>query len=228
MRYELIFYDEIGEGGIETKNVRASLNYLKKIEDIDTLLVRFISGGGNVLEANGIVAAFNDYKRATGNKIEVVYDLYGASAAVNIGVAIADRVYMQKDALLLIHHHGVVTWVNSRNAEELAKITEESTKPTIELFVAKTGKTEDEVVARMDEERWMTASEALDFGIIDGIYEGDPIKEEQLNIYALKVKGSQSQSNITTGMAAISKHSTELLSTKVAQIKANSLLAKLK
>ena len=228
MRYELIFYDEIGEGGIETKNVRASLNYLKKIEDIDTVVVRFISGGGNVLEANGITAAFNDYKRATGNKVEVVYDLYGASAAVNIGVAIGDVVYMQKDALLLIHHHGVVAWVNSRNAEELAKITEESTKPTIELFVAKTGKTEDEVIAKMDEERWMTASEALNFGIIDGIYEGDPIKEEQLNIYALKVKDSQSQSNITTGIAAISKQTTELLNTKVAQTKATSLLAKLK
>lgn len=228
MRYELILYDEIGEGGIETKNVRASLNYIKNIEDIDTLVVRFISSGGNVLEANGIVAAFNDYKRSTGNKVEVVYDLYGASAAVNIGIAIGDEVYMQKDALLLIHHHGVVTWVNSRNAEELAKITEESTKPTIELFVAKTGKTEDEVIAKMDEERWMTASEALEFGIIDGIYEGDPVKEEQLNIYALKVKDNQSQVDVTTGIAAISKQSTELLQAKVVQTKAKNLLAKLK
>lgn len=227
MRYELIFYDEIGEGGIETKNVRASLNYLKNIEDIDTVVVRFISSGGNVLEANGIVAAFNDYKRSTGNKVEVVYDLYGASAAVNIGVAIGDEVYMQKDALLLIHHHGIVTWVNSRNAEELAKITEESTKPTIELFVAKTGKTEGEVIAKMDEERWMTASEALEFGIIDGIYEGDPV-DGRLEMCTQKFNDALNQELVAAGLVTISKQSSELLSAKLVQIKAKNLLAKLK
>ena len=214
-------YDEIGGYGITTKSTRATLNYLKKNEsNIDRLLVRIISAGGSVFEAKGIISAFNDFKKATGATVDVVYDLYGASAATLIAQEIADTVYIQPDAQILIHHLGANLYINKDNADESSEYIKNESKPFIEMYAKRMGVSYETADALMSENRWLKAEEAIELGLVDAIYEGDQPELNKVVVYATKVKESKGQTD------ELVAQSIDLLDKKVIELKAETVLSK--
>ena len=219
--HELLMYDQIGGYGITTKSTRATLNYLKANESsIDKLLIRIISEGGSVFEAKGIISAFKDFKQSTGAKIEVVYDLYGASAATLIAQEIADTVYIQPDAQILIHHLGANLYINKDNIDESSEFIKNESKPFIEMYAKRMGVSYEKADALMSENRWLKADEAIELGLVDAIYEGDQPNLEKITLYASKVKESKGQDELLVAQ------SIELLDKKVIELKAESVLTK--
>lgn len=167
----LQLYGDIGgEDGITTEKVRASLNYLKQY-DFDELVIRLMTYGGSVQEANGIIDALEEFKVDKGVTLTAINDCYVASAGANI-FSIADKSLMTPRSQLLIHRAWTIAMVNSKGALELSKTLEKATEPSIDIYVKKSGKTREEVESKMDEESWMNVNEAIDFGLVDGIYTG--------------------------------------------------------
>ena len=139
------------------------------------LTVRINSGGGDVFAAQAIHNALAKYE---GN-VTVMIDGLCASAATIIACA-GNKVVMPDNAFYMIHNP-VVGMFDYYDAEELEKTSEYlgKVKKTITNVYQKRANSlsEDELVKLMDDETWMTADEAKEYGFIDeieGELEGSP------------------------------------------------------
>lgn len=122
------------------------------------------SGGGNVAEAIAIFTALEAYK----GEVTAVVGGIAASAAAYIMLA-ADKVSAYRDSLFLFHNAWGFTIGNEADHLATAATLKTFTSPIVNAVMKRTGKSEEDAVAFIAEDRWMTASEALEMGIIDEI-----------------------------------------------------------
>lgn len=166
---KIYLYGEVGYE-ITAESVRNDLKECE-LKDVKEVEIHLLTNGGDPLESYAIVDAIEDYQKRTGSKVTTVNDGYVASAGSNILVA-GNEVLGTKRSSTSIHRAWTFASINSETGKQVLANLEAITKPSIALYVDKTGKTESEVLALMDEERWMTLDESIDFGLIDGVYEG--------------------------------------------------------
>ncbi len=132
--------------------------------------IRIFSSGGSVRAGLDIYDAINRYQ---GKKVGVVY-AYARSMGTVILQACDMRVSMPH-ASVLIHHintHTVSldTLDNPTKLDELRKSMWRDQKELYEILMARTKKTEAEIRAACEKDADMSASEALEFGLIDQIW----------------------------------------------------------
>lgn len=110
----------------------------------------------------------------------------------------AKSVKIARGSLMLIHNSAQYIFgqglSNKRRLDayiENLKKTRENLdtidKAIADFYAYRNGKTVEENMARMDEEKWMTAKDAVDFGIVDGILEDDETANQAKaiqNVYA--------------------------------------------
>lgn len=110
----------------------------------------------------------------------------------------AKSVKIARGSLMLIHNSSQYIFgqglSNKRRLDayiENLKKTRENLdtidKAIADFYAYRNGKTVEENMARMDEEKWMTAKDAVDFGIVDGILEDDETANQAKaiqNVYA--------------------------------------------
>jgi ATP-dependent Clp protease, protease subunit len=168
---ELHIYGVIGsswwEEGITAESIK---NKLESFGGVARLNIFINSPGGSVFEADAI---YSQLERFKAEKVAYI-DGIAASAASYIALA-ADRVVTAKHGKWLIHNASTVIFdaftasqlraFADRTAAELDKYS----ASIAELYVAKTGKKSADVLAQMDKDELMTATEALDFGLTDSI-----------------------------------------------------------
>jgi ATP-dependent Clp protease, protease subunit len=83
----------------------------------------------------------------------------------------ASSIHMPRNAMLMVHNPWTLA-IGDHN--ELAKASEDLEKMTsvmISTYASKTGKDEEEIRQVLDGETWMTADEALAFGLVDQVEE---------------------------------------------------------
>lgn len=122
------------------------------------------SGGGDVFEGT----AMANMLRRHPAKVTAVIDGFACSIASVIAMA-ADDVYMPNNASMMIHN--MWTWTVG-NALELRKMADDLDKlmeanRTIYLDKAGDKLTEEELIAMLDAETWLTAKECVDLGFCD-------------------------------------------------------------
>lgn len=166
---EVSIYDAIGMWGISAK---AFVDELKKYSG-KKLTVRINSPGGVVTEG---LAIFNALKRHKGGVV-VQIDALAASMATYIALAGAP-IRMAENAYFMIHNVTGGAWGTPDEMRRAADVAEKMQKGIVAAYVAKTGKSVEEIEEKMDEETWFTAEEALDFGFIDEIT--DPLEAAAL------------------------------------------------
>lgn len=142
--------------------------------------VRINSYGGDVMTALDIRQQFIDHGQVTAYIVGMT-----ASAATILAMG-AKRVVMSRYALMLVHPCSeLVDTFSYYNREELERVIESLKKlqadmATIDSVIAsiyadKAGRDGKDMAALMKEERWITADEALKYGLIDAIDEDDDI-----------------------------------------------------
>lgn len=139
---------------------------LKALGDVETINLHVNSPGGSVFEG---IAIGNMLKQ---HKAEVIayVDALAASIA-SVIVASADKVIMPENSMLMIHN----PWQRAiGNAKELRKIADDLDKiseSSVITYLSKSGDklTEVKIKEIMDEETWMSADEALSFGLCDEV-----------------------------------------------------------
>ncbi len=155
-----------------TLTAKAFLEQLSKLDaSVKTIRVRINSPGGDVFAALTIANALRDQQTSKGRTVETIVDGLAASAASVIAMA-GKTVCMADNALMMIHN----PWSFAiGEAKEMRKAAD--TLDTIRLTLVKTYQwhtelSDDEVIALLDAETWMDATEAVAKGFATETVEG--------------------------------------------------------
>ena len=144
--------------------------------------VHINSYGGDLFE--GI--AIKNFLLNRPEKINVYIDGIAASAASVIAMA-GDRIVMPSDAQMMIHNPWTYTM---GNAKELRKTADDLDKAQTSLeksYLNRFKGTEDELKTLLDEETYLTADEAVLFGLADKI-DGQAADDDEPNAKAALIK----------------------------------------
>ncbi len=164
---ELEFYGPISEYSwwgdeVTPKLFKEQLNANGK----SPVTVRLNSPGGDLIAASVISAMIKDYP----GRVTVKVDGMAASAAVMVALA-GDKVLMNASAYMMVHNP-MVGLLGYFNVEELKGLIDELKiikNGIVEGYAARTKLDLEKLSKLMDDETWMTASEAVALGFADGI-----------------------------------------------------------
>ena len=151
----------------DVKNVIAELT-----DENEELKVVINSHGGDVQAGQEIYSILKGVK----NHVTVEVQSIAASAASMVAMA-GDTVRMSTVSLLMIHNASTCTSGDYRDMQHTADVLQTVNTAIMQAYIAKTGKTEDELKDMMDRETWLTANQCLENGFADEI-----IKDEKQSI----------------------------------------------
>lgn len=131
----------------------------------EKLIVNINSGGGSVMAGQEIYSLLHGRK-----DVEIhIQSLAGSAASV---IAMANTCKMSPVATIMIHNVSMSGASGDyHDMQKNAEILKTMNSALAEAYVAKTGKTKDEILKMMDKETWITASQALEMGFIDEVEE---------------------------------------------------------
>lgn len=172
---EISIYDVIGLWGISARSFIAQLKAItaKKID------LRIHSPGGDVFEGHAIFNALQRHPAVITSHID------GLAASMASVVALAGKtVNIAANGMIMIHNpsggsFGGTADEHRKSAELLDKVRE----VLVNAYEEKTGLARTAIEKMMDDETWMTAKEAKDFGFVDAI--GPEMKAAALGAFDL-------------------------------------------
>jgi ATP-dependent protease ClpP protease subunit len=133
------------------------------------ITVRLNSPGGDLIAASVMSATLRDYP----GKVTIKVDGMAASAAVMVALA-GDVVKIQASAYMMIHDP-MVGLLGYFNVDELKSLIDELKvikNGIVEGYTAKTKMEAEKLSKLMNDETWMTASEAVAYGFADEVITG--------------------------------------------------------
>lgn len=160
---DIYIYDEIGGWGVSARQFSKELLALGDISEIN---LHIHSPGGEVFDG---IAIYNQLKGHDA-KITVYIDGLAASMASVIAM-VGDTVIMPKNAMMMIHKPWGVAWGDADEMRDYADLLDKLENVLIPAYVAKTGKSAEEIAALLEEETWMNGDECLSLGFADQLTE---------------------------------------------------------
>jgi ATP-dependent protease ClpP protease subunit len=165
---EVLLYGIIGQG----KDCVSAYDFVSKIKALENdhplINVRINSGGGSIFDG---IAMYNAIK---GSKATINTYVDGVAASMASVVALAgNKCYMSSLGKMMTHRaKGAITG-GADDMRNSAQLLDSLEKTMAILYAEKTGLTEDVAKATFmgNEDKWMTAQEALDNKLIDGIFD---------------------------------------------------------
>ncbi len=148
------------------KDVTEAFTLKDALAKIDTpeLTVRINSYGGSVSEGLAIYNLLSDFK----GHLRTIVDGFACSAASVIFMAGKERI-VPESGLLMIHNAWSKATGDSNAMKKAAEDLEKQTQPSVNIYVSKTGLSEDEIKNMMDEQTWITSKEAFELGFATSI-----------------------------------------------------------
>nr|DAI22599.1 MAG TPA: Putative ATP dependent Clp protease [Caudoviricetes sp.] len=170
---ELILYGSIGSDeywdDISDKAFKQDIENLGNVENI-TLHIN--SPGGSVFSA---VAIANTLKN---HKAKVVANIDGlAASAATIITSACDVVRMPKNALFMIHNPITFAYGNNQDMEKTLDMLNKVKNSIIETYLYKANTDKETLSKLMNDETWMDAETAKEYGFIDEILDEEIEKE---------------------------------------------------
>lgn len=161
---ELFVYGEISEywGQVDSKSFARQLSSISSSE----INVRVNSYGGEVFTAQAIYSLLKNHPAS----INVFIDGIAASAATIIAMA-GDKIVMPSNAMMMVHNPLTMGYGNANDFREVADLLDKVRETLLAVYREKTGLSDEKLVELLDDETYMTAQEAFDYGFIDQIDE---------------------------------------------------------
>lgn len=157
---------------------------LDGLGEISTINLHINSPGGSVFEG---IAIYNMLKRHKA-KVNVFVDALAASIASVIAMA-GDTIFMPKNSMLMIHNPWTFGMGNANDFRKLADDLERIGASSSQTYLSKAGSklTEEKLQELLDNETWLSADEAFEYGLCDVVEEANQmvasISEEMLKQY---------------------------------------------
>lgn len=139
---------------------------LEALTDVSKINVYINSYGGEVAEGLAIYNALKRHKA----KVVTYCDGFAASIASVIFMAGDERI-MNASSLLMIHNAWTFAQGNAEQLRKQADDLEKITQASVEAYKAHSTLSEEEIKALMDNEEWITPTEALEYGFATSIEE---------------------------------------------------------
>jgi ATP-dependent Clp endopeptidase proteolytic subunit ClpP len=179
----ILLYGDISDyGDSNAKDIVKELmdiqNQYKKID------IRINSNGGDVY---GGIAIINALRQCTA---EVTVYVDGIAASMAAVIALCGRkLQMSRYARLMLHDVKGGAYGNKADLQLMIDQIISLENSLCDLIAAKMGKTPEEIkTAYFDgKDHWITAGEALALGLIDGIYDVEPLPEESTTEQIYKI-----------------------------------------
>ncbi|SEH78352.1 ATP-dependent protease ClpP, protease subunit [Halobacillus karajensis] len=169
--YSLYVYGPIGGFFFSENNAQ---NVRRKLQDIDAekIHVHINSPGGSAFEGVAIGNILKNHKAETIAHI----DGMAASAASVIAVA-CDKVIMPENTMMMIHRASTIVWGNAREMEKTANDLKKIDKALGASYKKRFVGSDADLDELLDEETYLTAEEAVAFGLADVVGEEIEIQD---------------------------------------------------
>lgn len=170
----ILLYGDIGSGTDEIRSsdiVREFLELTALYKKVD---IRINSMGGDVFAG---LAIFNAL-RNSGSDITLYIDGVAASIA-SVIASCGKPVYASRYARLVVHSVSGGCYGNKEDHKRCINELESLEETLADIYSAKSGKDREEIKNSFfdGKDHWFTAEEALKEGLIDGIYDTEPVEE---------------------------------------------------
>jgi len=158
---DVTIHDEIGLWGVTAKDFIEQLHQNKNVKSIN---LSIHSPGGSVFDGLAIHNALKHHPATVHGKVEGI----AASAASFILMA-ADVATMPENSFLMIHNAHGGAYGEVEDLRHIADVMEKLQNSIKNIYVNRTGISEDEITEMMNVETWMSAAEAMEKGFIDSV-----------------------------------------------------------
>lgn len=128
------------------------------------IVLNINSPGGDVFDG---IAIFNDL---LAHKADVMVRVTGLAASAASVIAMAgDDIHIAENAFFMIHNAWSVAIGDSREMTARAKLLNQIDGQLASTYAARTGGDAADIKQQMDDETWLTASDAVDQGFADDV-----------------------------------------------------------
>lgn len=187
----------------------------------ERIVLNISSLGGDLMEG----LAIHDYLKAIDKP--VIANIIGSTASSGTVIALAaDESYISENSRYLIHR---ASGMASGNAEEVGKMLDELQSydnTIVNLYMTKTGKPENEIRELMQENKWLTAKEAIELGFVNGYVkkitnlkinnmDEEQAKALQAENEQLKAKVAELEGKLSEMTASAEKQEDEMIKSEV-------------
>ncbi len=167
---DIYVYGYIGDGFDESDKTAYQFASDLKEANGDDVTIHINSGGGDVFDANTMAETLRAYPGKSTAAIEGL-----AASAASYFALTADRVTMNKAALIMIHNPYTVAMGDAGEMRRTAEYLDKVRATIISQYADKTGLAEEDLGTMMDAETWFTAEEALEAGLVDELSALEPV-----------------------------------------------------
>lgn len=170
----ILLYGDIGEYGDGVRSGDIARELLEAEALTGKVDVRINSNGGEVYSG---IAIFNALKNS---KADITIYVDGIAASMASVIALCGKpVQMSRYARLMLHSVQGSCYGNKDEMKNCIREIEALEDTLCEMYATRMGKAKDVIRAMYFDGRdhWLRADEALALGLIDGIYDADPVPE---------------------------------------------------
>ena len=161
------------------------LNEFRAIPADNELEISINSPGGSVFTALSITSILQEHKGAITIRVNGV----AMSAATIITSTPNAKVIMPKGSMMMIHKVSSIAWGNADDMRKMAEDMEAIEQNIINMYVAKTGRTEEEIREKVNAETYFSAEQAVEFGLADEIDDSTTLKNSAVDGETVLVNG---------------------------------------
>lgn len=167
------------------------------------------SGGGDIFAGSEIYSALRSY----GGKVNI--HVVGIAASAASVIACAGYSDISPTAMMMIHNVSSGASGDYHVMDKESVILQKANKAICSAYMAKCNISETDALSMMDRESWLTASEAVELGLIDKIAENKNIRlvADIGNMISSKTI-EKLKAQINTGAASLEKEKLNLLKLK--------------
>lgn len=159
---EITIYGVIGDSWWDSSFSANDIDKALNEAGDNDVLVNLNSPGGDAFDG---IAIFNRLKRHKG-KVTIHVDGWACSAASVIAMA-GDEVTMELGSMMMIHEASNIVWGTKTDMRKEADILEELEEGIIDIYQIKSNLEREDIRNKVDEETWMSASKAVEYGFAD-------------------------------------------------------------
>ena len=171
-------YQWFGFDAISAKAVDRAIKALEEGEDLE---IDLNSPGGYCSVGAEI---YTMLRQASADGHSVIVNVVGeACSAATVLMCGADEVKASDVAMFMFHNASLAAVGKARDMRSATECLEQTDESIVNAYVAKTGKSREELHDLIDAETWMSAQRALEFGFVDGMmFEEEQEEEEEKNL----------------------------------------------
>ena len=162
---EIWLYDQVGESfwgeGVSAKTFQKELTALGKVTTIN---LRINSPGGDVFDGLTI------YNQLKSHPARVVVDVDGLAASIASVIAMAgDEIRIASNAMMMIHNPHGMAMGDATEMQRVASLLNQIKGSLADTYASRTGQKRQQLEAWMEDETWLTAETAVEYGFADRV-----------------------------------------------------------